>query len=177
MVDGVGLGQDQPGDGHHSVAIVDEAGEDGGQRLRRVQRGVVEQHDAAGLDLGGHTLADGVRVVVLPIQRVPIGKDLKPLRRKGLRVWRRCALGKNLTCKRGVWRVFQERERSKSRGVARGWEVVERWGRMRYTKNRIDELVADVKRLKSQRTVRREICQNKESSFYVSGQSKMDSAS
>lgn len=84
VVDGVGLGQDQPGDGHHSVAIVDEAGEDGGQRLRCMQRSVVEQHDAAGLDLGGHALADGVRVVVLPIQRVPIGKDLKPLRRKGL---------------------------------------------------------------------------------------------
>ena len=55
--------------------------------------------------------------------------------------------------------------------------VVERWGQMRYTKNRIDELVADVKRLKSQRTIRREIYQNKESSFYVGGQSKMDSAS
>ena len=65
----------------------------------------------------------------------------------------------------------------KFEGVARGWVVVERWGRMRYTKNRIDELVADVKRLKSQRTIRREIYQNKESSFYVSGQSKMDSAS
>ena len=84
VVDGVGLGQDQLGDGHHSVAIVDETGEDGGQRLRRVQRGVVEQHDAAGLNLGGHALADGVRVVVLPIQRVPIGKELKPLSRKGL---------------------------------------------------------------------------------------------
>ena len=93
VVDGVGLGQDQPGDGHHSVAIVDKAGKDGGQRLRRVQRGVVEQHDAAGLDLGGHALADGVRVVVLPIQGVPIGKDLKPLRRKGLRVWRCCISG------------------------------------------------------------------------------------
>lgn len=164
-------------DGHHGVAVVDEAGEDGGQGLRRVQRGVVEQNDAALPHPAGHPLADGIRVVVLPVQGIPIGKDLKPLRRKGLRVWRRCALGKNLTCKRGVWRVFQERERSKSRGVARGWVVVERWGRMRYTKNRIDELVADVKRLKSQRTVRREICQNKESSFYVSGQSKMDSAS
>lgn len=102
VVDGVGLGQDQPGDGHHSVAIVDEAGENGGQRLRRVQRGVVEQHDAAGLDLGGHTLADGVRVVVLPIQRVPIGKDLKPLSRKGLQVWQLCASAKKLTCKWGV---------------------------------------------------------------------------
>lgn len=75
VVDGVGLGQDQLGDGHHSVAIVDEAGEDGGQRLRCMQRGVVEQHDAAGLDLGGHALADGVRVVVLPIQRVHIPLD------------------------------------------------------------------------------------------------------
>lgn len=120
VVDGVGLGQDQPGDGHHSVAIVDEAGEDGGQRLRCVQRSVVEQHDAARLDLGGHALADGVRVVVLPIQRVPIGKDLKPLRRKGLRVWRRCASGKNLTCKRGVWRVVQAREGSKIEGVCAG---------------------------------------------------------
>ena len=65
----------------------------------------------------------------------------------------------------------------KIEGVCAGWVVVERWGRMRYTKNRIDELVADLKRLKSQRIIRREICQNKESSFYVSGQSKMDSAS
>ena len=93
-----------------------------------------------------------------------------------------------MTCKRGVWRVVQAREGSKIEGVD-GIEkfqpdivdvstgVVERWGRMRYTKNRIDELLADVKRLKSQRTIRREICQNKESSFYVSGQSKMDSAS
>ena len=137
----------------------------------------MEQHDGPGAQLIADPFADGPGVIVLPVQTVPIGKDLKSLRRKGLRVWRRCALGKNLTCKRGVWRVFQERERSKSRGVARGWVVVERWGRMRYTKNRIDELVADVKRLKSQRTVRREICQNKESSFYVSGQSKMDSAS
>ena len=119
MVDGVGLGQDQPGDGHHSVAIVDEAGEDGGQRLRRVQRGVVEQHDAAGLDLGGHALADGVRVVVLPIEGVPIGKDLKPLRRKELLGWWRCASGKNLTCKRGVWGCFR-RGRGQNRGGVRG---------------------------------------------------------
>ena len=84
MVDGAGRGEDELGDGEDGVAVVDEAGEDGGQRLRCMQRGVVEQHDAAGLDLGGHALADGVRVVVLPIQRVPIGKDLKPLRRKGL---------------------------------------------------------------------------------------------
>ena len=102
VVDGVGLGQDQPGDGHHSVAIVDEAGEDGGQRLRRVQRGVVEQHDAPRLHLGCYAPAYRIRVVVLPVQGVPIGKDLKPLRRKGLLVWHLRALGKILTCKWGV---------------------------------------------------------------------------
>ncbi len=35
-----------------------------------------------------------------------------------LRVWRRCASAKKLTCKRGVLRAFQARERSKSRGCA-----------------------------------------------------------
>ena len=88
MVDGVGLGEDELADGHHGVAVVDETGEDGGQGLRRVQRGVVEQHDAALPHPAGHSLADGIRVVVLPVQGIPIGKDLKPLRRKGLRGWR-----------------------------------------------------------------------------------------
>ena len=85
MVDGVGLGKNELADGDHGVAIVDKAGKDGGQRLRRVQGGVVEQHNAALLHPAGHPLADGVGIIVLPIQRVPIGKDLKPLRRKGLR--------------------------------------------------------------------------------------------
>lgn len=87
VVDGVGRGQNELGDGEDGVAVVDEAGEDSGQRLRRVEGGVVEQHDAARLHLGGHPPADGIRVVVLPVQGVPIGKDLKPLRRKGLQVW------------------------------------------------------------------------------------------
>ena len=86
VVDGVGLGEDELADGHHGVAVVDETGEDGGQGLRRVQRGVVEQHDAALLHPAGHPLADGVRVVVLPVQGVPVGNDLKPLRCKGLLV-------------------------------------------------------------------------------------------
>ena len=133
VVDGVGRIEDQLTDGHNGIPVVDQAVEDGRQGLRRVQRSVVEQHDAAGLDLGGHTLADGVRVVVLPIQRVPIGNDLKPLRRKGLQVLPLCASSKKLTCKWGVWRVVQARERSKSRGCAQGREVVERWGWMRYT--------------------------------------------
>ncbi len=102
MVDGVGLGEDELADGHHGVAVVDETGEDGGQGLRRVQRGVVEQHDAALPHPAGHPLADGIRVVVLPVQGIHIGKDLKPLSRKGLRVWQLCASGKKMTCKWGV---------------------------------------------------------------------------
>ena len=125
MVDGVGRFEDQLADGDHSIAVIDEAVQNGGQSLRCMQRGVVEQDDAARLDLGGHALTDGVRIVVLPVEGVPIGNDLKPLRRKGLRVWRLCASGKNLTCKWGVWRVVQARERSKSRGCVQG-KVVER---------------------------------------------------
>ena len=87
VVDGVGRIEDQLADGYDSVAVIDEAGEDSGQRLRRVQCRVVEQHDAARLYLGRHPLIDGVGVVVLPVQGIPIGNDLKPLRRKGLRVW------------------------------------------------------------------------------------------
>ena len=123
MIDGIGLGEDELADGYHSVAVIDEAGENGGQGLRRVQGGVVEQHDAALLHPAGHPLADGVRVIVFPVQRVPIGNDLKLLRRKGLQVWQLCASGKNLTCKWGVYRAIQARERSKSRGRARGKEV------------------------------------------------------
>lgn len=102
VVDGVGRVEDELGDGEDGVAVVDEVGEDSGQRLRRVEGGVVEQHDAARLHLGGHPLADGVRVVILPVEGVPIGKDLKPLSRKGLRVWQLCASDKKLTCKWGV---------------------------------------------------------------------------
>lgn len=123
MVDGVGRVEDELGDGEDGVAVVDEVGEDSGQRLRRVAGGVVEQHDAARLHLGGHPPADGVRVVILPVEGIPIGNDLKLLRRKGLQVWQLCASGKNLTCKWGVYRAIQARERSKSRGRARGKEV------------------------------------------------------
>ena len=86
MVDGVGSLQDQLADGQHGVALIDEVLQNTGQCLRRVERGVVEQHDTARLDLGGHPLADGGRVIILPVEGVPIGNDLKPLRRKGLQV-------------------------------------------------------------------------------------------
>ena len=51
VVDGVGRVEDELGDGEDGVAVVDEAGEDSGQRLRCVEGGVVEQHDAAGCTL------------------------------------------------------------------------------------------------------------------------------
>ena len=121
MVDGVFTCQDQLTDGHHGVALVDEVLQNAGQCLRRMQRGVVEQHDAPRLHLGRHPLIDGVRVVVLPIQGIPIGNDLKPLRHKGLRVWPLCASAKKLTCKWSVWRAFQARKRSKLMGCAQGW--------------------------------------------------------
>lgn len=102
VVDGVGRRQDQLTDGHHRVAVVDEVRQNRRQSLRRVERGIVEQHDAPRLHLGGHPLADGFRVVILPVEGVPIGNDLKSLWRKGLLVWWRCASDKKLTCKRGV---------------------------------------------------------------------------
>ena len=87
VVDGVGRIEDQLTDGQHGVAVVDEIFQNTRQRLRCVECCVVEQHNAAGLHLGGDSLVDGVGIVVLPVEGIPIGNDLKPLRRKGLRVW------------------------------------------------------------------------------------------
>lgn len=118
MVDGIVPRQDQLTDGQHGVAVVDEIFQNTRQRLRCVECRVVEQHNAAGLHLGGDSLVDGVGIVVLPVEGIPIGNDLKPLRRKGLLGWWRCASGKNLTCKRGVWGCFR-RGRGQNRGGAR----------------------------------------------------------
>ena len=87
VVDGVGRIEDQLTDGHNGIPVVDQAVEDGRQGLRRVQRSVVEQHDAPRLHLGCYAPAYRIRVVVLPVQGVPIGNDLKPLCCKGLQVW------------------------------------------------------------------------------------------
>lgn len=102
VVDGIVPRQDQLTDGQHGVALVDEVLQNPRQRLRRMKGRIVEQHDTAGLHLGGDPLVDGVRIIVLPVQRIPIGNDLKPLRCKSLRVLRRRASGKKLTCKWGV---------------------------------------------------------------------------
>ena len=87
MVDGVFAGQEYLRYRDYRVAVGEQGLDYPRQRLRSVLRGIVEQHDAARLHLGGHPLADGVRVIILPVEGVPIGNDLKPLRCKGLRVW------------------------------------------------------------------------------------------
>ena len=83
MVDGVLPGVDQLGDGHHRVAVVDERSQNPGQGLRRVQRGVVEQHDAARPHLRRDPVIDRVRIVVLPVQAVRVPNKGKPLWHKG----------------------------------------------------------------------------------------------
>ena len=88
MVDGIVPRQDQLTDGQHGVALVDKILQNSRQCLRRMEGGIVEQNDTAGLHLGGDSLVDGVGVVVLPVEGIPIGNELKPLRRKGLRVCR-----------------------------------------------------------------------------------------
>lgn len=64
------------------------------------------------------------------------GNDLKPLCRKGLLVLRRCALVKELTCKRGVLRMFQARERSNLRVRAQGADELSS-GEVRMTREAI----------------------------------------
>ena len=86
MVDGIVPCQDQLADGQYGVALVDKILQNTRQRLRCVECGVVEQHDAPRLHLGCYAPAYRIRVVVLPVQGVPIGNDLKSLRRNGLRV-------------------------------------------------------------------------------------------
>ena len=73
-------------DRHDRIPLREQVFNDRGQRLGRMQPRVVEQNDAPRLHLGRHPLAYRLRVVVLPVQGVPIGNDLKPLRRKGLQV-------------------------------------------------------------------------------------------
>lgn len=82
VVDGAGRGEDELGDGEDGVAVVDEAGEDSGQRLRWWRAALwnstmlpaVPWRSPAGRWCPRHN----------PSSRgSPIGKDLKPLRRKG----------------------------------------------------------------------------------------------
>ena len=77
MVDGIVAGEDQLGDGYKGIALLSELFQDGGQGLRRVQGGVVKEHDAPRLQMLRDPLEDGIGIVILPIQTIPIGKDLK----------------------------------------------------------------------------------------------------
>ena len=81
VVDGVilpaGSGEDQFRDGDEGIALLEEGLDDGGQGLRGVEGGVVEQDDGAGLDLGGHPLDDLSGGQVLPVQAVIERNDRK----------------------------------------------------------------------------------------------------
>lgn len=88
VVDGIVFGIDQLAYRHHGVAVLAHKLQDGGQGLRCVERGIVEQNDAPRLQVLCDPLVYSLGVVILPVQAVPIGKDLKPLRRKRLLGWR-----------------------------------------------------------------------------------------
>ena len=85
MVDGIGIGQNELGDGDEGVPILQQGLEDGGQSLRGVEGGVVEEHNGAGLHLGGDPLGDLPGGDVLPVQAVPVPNRFKPLGRRGCR--------------------------------------------------------------------------------------------
>lgn len=76
MVDGVGGGEEELGDGDYGVAVADEGLQNGRQRLRRVKGGVVEENDAAGAHLGTNALGNGGRVQVFPVQTITTGNLL-----------------------------------------------------------------------------------------------------
>ncbi len=76
VVDGVGGGEEELGDGHHGVAVTDEGVQDAGQRLRCVQGGVVKQDDTAWAHLPTNALRDGGRIQVFPVQTITTGNLL-----------------------------------------------------------------------------------------------------
>ena len=77
MVDGVRSSEDNLGDGNKGIALLKQGLDDGGQGLRGMEGGVVEQDDGAGLDLGGHPLDDLSGGQVLPVQAVTEGNKGK----------------------------------------------------------------------------------------------------
>lgn len=77
MVDGILPGQDQLGDGHQSIVLLDQVLQDRRQRLRRMLGSVVEKDDGPGLDLGGHPLGNVRRRKILPVQGVNVPHNFK----------------------------------------------------------------------------------------------------
>ena len=70
MVDGVLPREEDLGDGHEGIPLLEEGLDDGGQSLRGVLGGVVEQDNGPGLHLGGHPLDDFSSFQILPVQAV-----------------------------------------------------------------------------------------------------------
>ena len=70
VVDGVLPGENDLGDRDKGVALLEQGLDDGGQGLRGVEGGVVEQNNRTGLYLGGHPPGDLPRLQILPIQAV-----------------------------------------------------------------------------------------------------------
>lgn len=58
MVDGVIPVQNQLGNGDELISLLKQCLDDGRQGFRGVQGGVMEQHNGAGLDLGGDPLGN-----------------------------------------------------------------------------------------------------------------------
>ncbi len=79
VVDGVGLGEDDLGDGDEGIAVLQELFDDAGQGLGGVEGRVVEEHDGPRLHLGGHPLSNLTGGEALPIQTVPVRNGFKLL--------------------------------------------------------------------------------------------------
>ena len=58
VIGAAGAGEDELGDGHKGVPLLEQGLQNGGQGLRGVERGVVEEHDGTRLYLAGDTLGD-----------------------------------------------------------------------------------------------------------------------
>lgn len=79
MVDGVLPVQNQLGDGHKGVSLLGQLFQNGRQRLRGVEGGVVKEHDGPRPHLAGHPLGDLLGGDLLPIQAVTVPNSFKPL--------------------------------------------------------------------------------------------------
>ena len=71
MVNGVvsaaGAGEDELGDGHKGVALLEQGFQNGGQGLGGVEGGVVEEYDGPWLDLAGDSLNNLRCGQILPV--------------------------------------------------------------------------------------------------------------
>ena len=85
MVHDVITVQNQLRNGEDGVTFFDKIFQNGGQGLRGVEGGIVEQHDAPRIDPCGDSGVDGVGIIVFPIQTVPKCNKVKSLCRNGLR--------------------------------------------------------------------------------------------